>query len=136
MGITLLVLYLLALTFILMYSMVQVHLAALYLRFQKRQKTAHELLPSVAPDAVWPMVTVQLPVYNEMYVIERLIDAVALFDYPADRLEVQVLDDSTDETTAIIAERVKHWQGQGAQISERVSGLLKAAAAAPAPVAA
>ena len=48
-----------------------------------------------------PRVTVQLPVYNEMYVVERLIRAVAALDYPKDRLEIQVLDDSSDETTAI-----------------------------------
>ena len=45
-----------------------------------------------------PVVTVQLPIYNEMYVVDRLIDAVAQMDYPRDRFEVQVLDDSTDET--------------------------------------
>ena len=44
----------------------------------------------------WPVVTVQLPIYNELYVAGRLIDAVAAFDYPAGRLEIQVLDDSTD----------------------------------------
>jgi len=56
--------------------------------------------PVPAPPAEWPRVTVQLPVYNERRVIERLIDAVARLDYPADRLEIQVLDDSSDETRA------------------------------------
>jgi cellulose synthase/poly-beta-1,6-N-acetylglucosamine synthase-like glycosyltransferase len=50
-----------------------------------------------------PMVTVQLPVYNELYVVERLIDAVCALDYPKDRLEIQVLDDSTDETVELVA---------------------------------
>lgn len=50
-----------------------------------------------------PMVTVQLPVYNELYVVERLIDAVCALDYPKDRLEIQVLDDSNDETVDIVA---------------------------------
>lgn len=50
-----------------------------------------------------PMVTVQLPVYNELYVVERLIDAVCALDYPKDRLEIQVLDDSTDETVDVVA---------------------------------
>ena len=50
---------------------------------------------------VMPRVTVQLPVFNEMYVVERLIAAVCELDYPPDRFEVQVLDDSTDETTGI-----------------------------------
>src|SRR6266568_199411 len=48
-----------------------------------------------------PIVTIQLPVYNEMYVVDRLIAAVALMDYPRDRFEIQVLDDSTDETRSI-----------------------------------
>ena len=62
-----------------------------------------------APLSDWPRVTVQLPVYNERRVVERLIDTVARLDYPADRLEIQVLDDSTDETRAL-AERaaVRH----------------------------
>lgn len=50
----------------------------------------------------YPMVTVQLPVYNELYVVERLIRKVAQMDYPVENLEIQVLDDSTDGTTGII----------------------------------
>lgn len=59
--------------------------------------------PSAArlADADLPTVTVQLPVFNERYVVERLIDAVCAMDYPADRLEVQVLDDSTDDTVEL-----------------------------------
>jgi len=53
-----------------------------------------------------PRITVQLPLYNEMYVAERLLDAVVALDYPKDKLEVQVLDDSTDETTQIVARKV------------------------------
>lgn len=56
-----------------------------------------------AGDDDMPLVTVQLPIYNERHVAVRLIDAVAGLDWPADRLHVQVLDDSTDETTAVIA---------------------------------
>jgi cellulose synthase/poly-beta-1,6-N-acetylglucosamine synthase-like glycosyltransferase len=51
----------------------------------------------------WPLVTVQLPLYNERFVAERLLRAVAALDYPPARLEVQVLDDSTDDTSAIVA---------------------------------
>ena len=50
-----------------------------------------------------PTVTVQLPIYNERYVVERLIRAACALDYPADRLEIQVLDDSTDDTSGIAA---------------------------------
>ncbi len=62
------------------------------------------------------MVTVQLPVYNEFYVVERLIDGCCALDYPRDRLEVQVLDDSTDTTTDVIRRRVAHHAAQGVNI--------------------
>ena len=61
----------------------------------------------------WPVVTVQLPVFNERYVVERLIRTVAKMDYPRDRLEIQVLDDSTDETTAIAAQCVDELRHSG-----------------------
>jgi cellulose synthase/poly-beta-1,6-N-acetylglucosamine synthase-like glycosyltransferase len=64
----------------------------------------------------WPMVTVQLPVYNELYVARRLIDAVASLDYPRDRFEIQVLDDSSDETSLLVAEAVAHWRDRGVDI--------------------
>ena len=63
-----------------------------------------------------PVVTVQLPSFNERYVIERLIDATCQIDYPADRLEIQVLDDSTDDTTELARARVAHWQARGVDI--------------------
>ena len=53
-----------------------------------------------------PVVTVQLPLFNEMYVVERLLDAVAGIDYPRDRFQIQVLDDSTDETQEICQRKV------------------------------
>jgi cellulose synthase/poly-beta-1,6-N-acetylglucosamine synthase-like glycosyltransferase len=62
-------------------------------------------------------VTVQLPVYNELHVVERLIDAVARLDYPKDRLQIQVLDDSTDETTRLAQARVDYYQRQGIDIT-------------------
>src|SRR5258708_39883950 len=58
-----------------------------------------------------PMVTVQLPIYNEVYVIERLLAAVIQIDYPRAKLEMQILDDSTDETTEntdLEASRLRH----------------------------
>lgn len=63
-----------------------------------------------------PPVTIQLPVYNEMYVVQRLIDAVASFDYPTDRFEIQVLDDSDDATTEIISRAVSFHRNQGINI--------------------
>ena len=73
-----------------------------------------EALPT--PDADWPVVTVQLPLYNEAEVAHRLIDACVNLDYPRKKLEIQVLDDSTDETVDRVAERVAHWQEQGVDI--------------------
>jgi cellulose synthase/poly-beta-1,6-N-acetylglucosamine synthase-like glycosyltransferase len=63
-----------------------------------------------------PHVTVQIPAYNEMYVIERVIDSVCGFDYPSDLLDVQVLDDSTDETQTIARNSVDRWRAAGVDI--------------------
>jgi len=86
----------------------------------------HErLFPGAAPDPnaipefdeTWPVVTVQLPLYNEAYVAERLIDACAHLSYPNRRLEIQVLDDSTDHTSVLVARRVRHWKTRGLDIT-------------------
>src|SRR5438093_3386826 len=63
-----------------------------------------------------PVVTIQLPLYNEMYVADRLIDAVCRIDYPRDLLEVQVLDDSTDETTSVAEHAVRRNAANGINI--------------------
>src|SRR5262249_54973817 len=63
-----------------------------------------------------PVVTIQLPLYNEMYVADRLIDAVCRIEYPHDRLEIQVLDDSTDETRSIAELAVRRFAAQGFDI--------------------
>lgn len=64
-----------------------------------------------------PPVTIQLPVYNELYVVERLIDAAAALDWQRDRLQIQVLDDSDDETTAIAQARVDYHRRRGIDIA-------------------
>lgn len=63
-----------------------------------------------------PIVTIQLPLYNEMYVADRLIEAVSRIEYPRDRLEIQVLDDSTDETQSIAELAVRRFAAQGVHI--------------------
>ncbi|MGH9680314.1 MAG: cellulose synthase family protein, partial [Candidatus Acidiferrales bacterium] len=68
------------------------------------------------PEAEWPKVTIQLPIYNERYVIERLVDAVARFDYPRELLDIQVLDDSTDETQEVARSCVERYQALGLPI--------------------
>src|SRR3981081_4310273 len=63
-----------------------------------------------------PIVTIQLPLYNEMYVADRLIEAVCRIEYPRELLEVQVLDDSTDETRSIADLAVRRFAAQGYDI--------------------
>ena len=68
------------------------------------------------PIAEWPVVTIQLPIFNEMYVVDRLIDAVCKIDYPREKLEIQVLDDSTDETRDIAELAVRRQGARGFDI--------------------
>ena len=68
-------------------------------------------------DEELPRITVQLPLFNEMYVVNRLVKAVTEIDYPRDRIEIQVLDDSTDETTSIARATVEQYAREGFDIS-------------------
>ncbi|MCH9664214.1 MAG: glycosyltransferase family 2 protein [Gammaproteobacteria bacterium] len=63
-----------------------------------------------------PLVTIQLPIFNEKYVVKRLVDAVCQMDYPKDKYEIQVLDDSNDETVDLIDELVGHYKKKGFDI--------------------
>ncbi len=92
------------------YGLNSLILAALYLRHR------HDPSPTPPIPGEFPAVTVQLPVYNERHVAERLIDAVAALDWPRDRLQIQLLDDSTDDTTAIARARVAHHQQRGIDV--------------------
>lgn len=109
--------FLLSSLFLFIYGLMQAHLVYQYLK-SKRKGNANLFPPSPGPLTRHPCVTVQLPVYNEQYVMERLIDAVARLRYPKDRLEVQVLDDSTDESVAITARKVAEWQRTGLDIKQ------------------
>jgi cellulose synthase/poly-beta-1,6-N-acetylglucosamine synthase-like glycosyltransferase len=82
--------------------------------YYARTRHIERAVPSM-PDNL-PVVTVQLPLFNEVYVIERLIEAVCAMDYPADRLEIQVLDDSTDETVEVARQIVARYAAQGFDI--------------------
>src|SRR5208283_3462348 len=64
-----------------------------------------------------PRVTIQLPIYNEHYVVERLLEAVTRIEYPRDRLEIQVLDDSTDETCLVCSRLVNEYAAAGVPIT-------------------
>lgn len=120
MNIFLIVVYSSALLFIFLYSLVQANLTLLYVKSRRKGKKDPPLLLEDLTNAEGelPFVTIQLPIYNEMYVIERLIDAVAEFDYPKDRYEVQVLDDSTDETLDIVKKKVEAVQKLGINIQQ------------------
>jgi cellulose synthase/poly-beta-1,6-N-acetylglucosamine synthase-like glycosyltransferase len=83
-----------------------------YLYFRHKDRRA---LP-FAPPEPFPRVTVQLPLYNEMYVVERLLESVCNIDYPKDLLEIQVLDDSTDETQQIASAAVARYAEAGFDI--------------------
>ncbi|HEY8642176.1 MAG TPA: glycosyltransferase [Candidatus Dormibacteraeota bacterium] len=81
-------------------------------------------LPAPPPAAgQTPLVCVQVPVYNERYVVERVVDAAAALDWPRDRLEIQVLDDSDDETVAIAARACRRWRSRGVTISHLRRGV-------------
>lgn len=109
------VIYALALLFLICYGFMQIHLVYHYLKCRNKGGTELSEVIYSCP-ASYPMVTVQLPVYNEKYVMERIIDAVAAFNYPSDKLEIQVLDDSTDQTVEIISAKVKYWKQEGINI--------------------
>ncbi len=104
------VLYGIAILFILLHSISDAHLIYHYLKSSFKKKI-------VAPSQNFqPFATIQLPLYNELYVAERLLNAVAAIEYPSDKLEIQVLDDSTDETSDLIAKKVESLQHEGVNI--------------------
>ena len=108
------ILYTLALVLVFVYSLAQLHLLVNYLRARKEYENA----PSFDfqnPDEI-PSVTIQLPLYNEFYVTERLLDNIAKIDYPKDKLEIQVLDDSTDESVAATKAQILELREKGIDI--------------------
>ncbi len=80
-----------------------------YLRNRKR------VIPT-PPLTHYPKVAIQLPLYNELYVVERLLDAMARIDYPREKLIVQVLDDSNDDTVRVVAQKVAELRAEGLDI--------------------
>ena len=100
------ILYCSTLLLLFLFSLGQLHLAWYYTRHRKKSKPSS----FKNKENEWPKVTVQLPVYNEVYVIDRLIKAVVNLDYPKHLLEIQVLDDSTDETSLMIEELLSEYQ--------------------------
>jgi cellulose synthase/poly-beta-1,6-N-acetylglucosamine synthase-like glycosyltransferase len=102
--------YFFVLIILAIYGWHRYYLVYLYMRNRDKGPSA-----GIALDPA-PVVTIQLPLYNEMYVADRLIEAVSRIEYPADRLEIQVLDDSTDETQRIAELAVRRFAAQGVDI--------------------
>jgi cellulose synthase/poly-beta-1,6-N-acetylglucosamine synthase-like glycosyltransferase len=106
--------YSISLLLIFFYSLAQLNLLVNYLGFKRRNKEApkYNLLD---PKEI-PFVTIQLPIYNEEYVVERLLENISKIEYPMSKLEIQVLDDSTDDSVHDTAKRIKALQETGLDI--------------------
>ncbi|WP_299013124.1 cellulose synthase family protein [uncultured Polaribacter sp.] len=109
------VIYSVALLLIFMYALAQLNLLFNYLKSKKQEDTSEKL--DFSKEKEIPYITIQLPVYNELYVMERLLKNIAKLEYPKDKLEIQVLDDSTDESVETTAEQIKIIQEKGIDIS-------------------
>lgn len=108
------VVYSVALILIFMYALAQLNLLFNYLSAHKSEKD-DEKFDLSDPHQI-PFVTIQLPVFNELYVMERLLDNIVKLDYPSEKLEIQVLDDSTDESIETTAKQIKLLQEKGFDI--------------------
>ena len=106
-----LITYSLAMLVLIIYISNMAYLALTSLK--ARKKLFHSVPPVLKK---LPLVTVQLPIYNEWYVAERLIESAAALNYPRELLEIQVLDDSTDETVSLVVEKVKQLQSKGVDV--------------------
>ncbi len=109
----LLVSYFAVLSMLSFYGFHRYMMAYLYHRHRNNEPVPKE---SFGPDEL-PFVTIQLPCFNERYVIERLIDTICEVDYPRDRFEIQVLDDSIDDTVDIASAAVEKWKARGIDIT-------------------
>jgi cellulose synthase/poly-beta-1,6-N-acetylglucosamine synthase-like glycosyltransferase len=111
---TIIVIYTIAIVMIFLYALAQLNLLFNYLTSHKK-KTKSPKFDLSNPVEV-PYVTIQLPVYNEMYVMERLLDNISQIKYPEGKLEIQVLDDSTDYSLKLTAEKIKELSAKGLDI--------------------
>ncbi|WP_396603045.1 cellulose synthase family protein [Algibacter sp. R77976] len=108
------IIYTVSLLLIFMYALAQLNLLFNYLS-SKKLKDDGPKFDLTNPNEI-PYITIQLPVYNEMYVMERLLDNIAKIDYPKNKLEIQVLDDSTDETVETTLKQIQKLQATGLDI--------------------
>jgi cellulose synthase/poly-beta-1,6-N-acetylglucosamine synthase-like glycosyltransferase len=103
--------YFTILTLLSIYGLHRYHLTYLYLKHRRKSSAPQKRFERL------PRVTVQLPLYNERYVVERLLEAVTQLDYPRELLEIQVLDDSVDETRLVASRLVSEYAHAGCPIS-------------------
>ena len=108
------VIYSFALILIFMYALAQLNLLFNYISAQKKEDTSPKFDFKNSKEI--PFVTIQLPVYNEMYVMERLLENIVKLDYPREKLEIQVLDDSTDESVVTTKKQISELQKTGIDI--------------------
>src|SRR3990167_6814676 len=101
--------YFLALGLLCLYGLHRYHLVFLRNKYRDRP-------PPTTAVHDWPTVTVQLPIYNERYVAPRLLEAIRRLNYPRGRLEVQVLDDSTDDTPRLLEPLMERMRAEGMRV--------------------
>ena len=106
--------YLVCLVYISVYCLMQFHLLVHYIRGRRRDKAKRMERPEM--NGHYPFVTIQLPIFNEYYVLERLIDNICALNYPKDRYEVHILDDSTDETLDLSRKKAQEYREKGFNI--------------------
>ncbi len=111
MGFIVIGVYLVCLVYITIYCLFQFHLLIQYSRGRKQVTNSDNTRPEL--NGEYPFVTIQLPIFNEYYVLERLIDNIVKLDYPRDRFEVHILDDSTDETIELSRRKAAEYTEQG-----------------------
>jgi cellulose synthase/poly-beta-1,6-N-acetylglucosamine synthase-like glycosyltransferase len=105
-------LYLLVVLGLALYGLHNLVTTLLYLRGRKTPRQVQ----SVSVPETWPLITIQLPIFNEKYTVGRLLRSITQLDYPAGRLQIQVLDDSTDDTQQMVEGLVKEYAARGANI--------------------
>ena len=108
--------YLIALIYVTIFCLMQFHLLFHYSKHHMNNDTSHEMISQVEDENNWPFVTIQLPIFNEKFVAKRLIQNITKLDYPIDRFEIHILDDSTDETISIVKKEVDFFAKKGFQI--------------------
>ena len=113
-SILLMIVYSISLILVLFYSLSQLNLLWNYVQYKKK-KEKHPLLDLTKSESI-PFITIQLPVFNELYVMERLLKCINQIEYPREKLEVQVLDDSTDESVELTRRLVEDLKIDGLDI--------------------